>query len=335
MNYLASEGRYEKMVYKRCGQSGLKLPAISLGLWHNFGSEDLFSNAREILLHAFDSGITHFDLANNYGPVPGSAEETFGRVLKQDMSAYRDELLISTKAGYYMWEGPYGEWGSKKYLVSSLNQSLKRMGLDYVDIFYHHRPDPDTPLEETMAALDLIVRQGKALYVGLSNYSAEETQKAESILRDLGTPCLIHQPRYNMFDRWVEDGLTAVLDKRGIGCIAFSPLAQGLLTDRYLKDIPADSRMAKAHFLKESALTEVKRNAIVALNSIAGKRNQSLAQMAIAWLLSNKTVTSVLVGASSTGQLDNNLAALNNLEFSVNELKQIANLCQPVLDKMK
>jgi len=335
MSYLASEGRYEKMVYKRCGQSGLKLPAISLGLWHNFGSEDLFSNAREILLHAFDSGITHFDLANNYGPVPGSAEETLGRVLKQDMSAYRDELLISTKAGYYMWEGPYGEWGSKKYLVSSLNQSLKRMGLDYVDIFYHHRPDPDTPLEETMAALDLIVRQGKALYVGLSNYSAEETQKAESILRDLGTPCLIHQPRYNMFDRWVEDGLTAVLDKRGIGCIAFSPLAQGLLTDRYLKDIPADSRMAKAHFLKESALTEVKRNAIVALNSIAGKRNQSLAQMAIAWLLSNKTVTSVLVGASSTGQLDNNLAALNNLEFSVNELKQIANLCQPVLDKMK
>ena len=335
MSYLASEGRYEKMVYKRCGQSGLKLPAISLGLWHNFGSEDLFSNAREILLHAFDSGITHFDLANNYGPVPGSAEETLGRVLKQDMSAYRDELLISTKAGYYMWEGPYGEWGSKKYLVSSLNQSLKRMGLDYVDIFYHHRPDPDTPLEETMAALDLIVRQGKALYVGLSNYSAEETQKAESILRDLGTPCLIHQPRYNMFDRWVEDGLTAVLDKRGIGCIAFSPLAQGLLTDRYLKDIPADSRMAKAHFLKESALTEVKRNAIVALNSIAGKRNQSLAQMAIAWLLSNKTVTSVLVGASSTGQLDNNLAALNNLEFSVNELKQIANLCQPVLDEMK
>ena len=335
MSYLASEGRYEKMVYKRCGQSGLKLPAISLGLWHNFGSEDLFSNAREILLHAFDSGITHFDLANNYGPVPGSAEETLGRVLKQDMSAYRDELLISTKAGYYMWEGPYGEWGSKKYLVASLNQSLKRMGLDYVDVFYHHRPDPDTPLEETMAALDLIVRQGKALYVGLSNYSAEETQKAESILRDLGTPCLIHQPRYNMFDRWVEDGLTAVLDKRGIGCIAFSPLAQGLLTDRYLKDIPADSRMAKAHFLKESALTEVKRNAIVALNSIAGKRNQSLAQMAIAWLLSNKTVTSVLVGASSTGQLDNNLAALNNLEFSVNELKQIANLCQPVLDEMK
>ncbi|WP_289054466.1 L-glyceraldehyde 3-phosphate reductase [Carboxylicivirga marina] len=331
MNYQAASTRYNKMQYNRCGRSGLKLSAISLGLWHNFGSEDVFSNARDILLHAFDNGITHFDLANNYGPVPGSAEETFGKVLKQDMAAYRDELVVSTKAGYYMWEGPYGEWGSKKYLVSSLNQSLKRMGLDYVDIFYHHRPDPDTPLEETMAALDLIVRQGKALYVGLSNYSAEDTQKAESILRELGTPCLIHQPRYNMFDRWVEDGLLEVLDKRGIGGIPFSPLAQGLLTDRYLKEIPSDSRMAKAHFLKESALTEVKRNAIVALNEMASKRIQSLAQMAIAWLLSNKTVTSVLVGASSTKQLDNNLAALDNLSFTDVELKTINEICEPVL----
>ncbi|WP_430815393.1 L-glyceraldehyde 3-phosphate reductase [Carboxylicivirga sp. RSCT41] len=331
MDYLASTNRYDKMLYKRCGRSGLKLPAISLGLWHNFGSEDVFSNARDILLYAFDNGVTHFDLANNYGPVPGSAEETLGRVLKQDMRAYRDELVISTKAGYLMWDGPYGEWGSKKYLVSSLDQSLKRMGLDYVDIFYHHRPDPDTPLEETMAALDLIVRQGKALYVGLSNYSAEQTQKAESILRELGTPCLIHQPRYNMFDRWVENGLTEVLDKRGIGCIPFSPLAQGLLTDRYLKDIPSDSRMAKAHFLKESALTEEKRNAIVTLNEMAQKRDQSLAQMAIAWLLSNKTVTSVLVGASSSQQLANNLAALNNLEFADEELKAIDDLCKPVL----
>ncbi len=333
MQYLASNKRYESMLYRRCGHSGLKLPALSLGLWHNFGSEDVFSNARDILLHAFDNGITHFDLANNYGPVPGSAEETLGKVLKQDMHAYRDELVISSKAGYYMWEGPYGEWGSKKYLVSSLNQSLKRMGLEYVDIFYHHRPDPDTPLEETMAALDLIVRQGKALYVGLSNYSAEETQKAESILRELGTPCLIHQPRYNMFDRWVENGLTTVLDKRGLGCIPFSPLAQGLLTDRYLNEIPADSRMAKAHFLKESALTDVKRKAITELNQLATERGQSLAQMAIAWLLSNKTVTSVLVGASSTKQLDNNLGALVNIDFSEEELSKIDSICEPVLAK--
>ncbi|MCG8579194.1 MAG: L-glyceraldehyde 3-phosphate reductase [Bacteroidales bacterium] len=331
MDYLASKKRYDNMLYNRCGRSGLKLPAISLGLWHNFGSEDVYSNARDILLYAFDNGVTHFDLANNYGPIPGSAEETLGKVLKQDMNAYRDELVISTKAGYLMWDGPYGEWGSKKYLVSSLDQSLKRMGLEYVDVFYHHRPDPDTPMEETMAALDLIVRQGKALYVGLSNYNAEQTQKAESILRELGTPCLIHQPRYNMFDRWVEDGLTEVLDKRGIGCIPFSPLAQGLLTDRYLKEIPADSRMAKAHFLKESALTEEKRNAIVSLNNMAQNRDQSLAQMAIAWLLSNKTVTSVLVGASSSQQLANNLVALNNLEFTDEELKSIDAICKPVL----
>lgn len=331
MEYKASERRYESMLYQRCGRSGLKLSALSLGLWHNFGSEDVFSNARSILLHAFDKGITHFDLANNYGPVPGSAEETFGKVLKDDLKSYRDELVISTKAGYFMWEGPYGEWGSKKYLVASLNQSLKRMGLDYVDIFYHHRPDPDTPMEETMAALDLIVRQGKALYVGLSNYSAEQTQKAESILRELGTPCLIHQPRYNMFDRWVEDGLLSVLDKRGIGCIPFSPLAQGLLTDRYLKDIPADSRMAKAHFLKESALTDTKRNAIIALNEMAQSRDQSLAQMAIAWLLDHNTVTSVLVGASSVQQLNNNLKALDNLSFTSEELNRIDEVCLPVL----
>ncbi len=332
MQYQASENRYETMQYRRCGHSGLKLPAISLGLWHNFGSEDVFSNARNILLHAFDNGITHFDLANNYGPVPGSAEETLGKVLRQDMHAYRDELVISSKAGYYMWEGPYGEWGSKKNLVASLNQSLKRMGLEYVDIFYHHRPDPDTPMEETMAALDLIVRQGKALYVGLSNYSAEETQRAETILRELGTPCLIHQPRYNMFDRWVESGLTTVLDKRGIGCIPFSPLAQGLLTDRYLNEVPADSRMAKAHFLKESALTDAKRKAIMELNALAMERKQSLAQMAIAWLLSNKTVTSVLVGASSTRQLDNNLGALNNVEFTHEELDKINTICKPVVN---
>jgi L-glyceraldehyde 3-phosphate reductase len=319
------------MQYNRCGRSGLKLSAISLGLWHNFGSADVFDNSRDILLHAFDNGITHFDLANNYGPEPGSAEENFGKVLKHDLKAYRDELLISTKAGYLMWDGPYGEWGSKKSLIASLNQSLKRMGLDYVDIFYSHRPDPKTPLEETMAALDLVVRQGKALYVGLSNYNAEETQKAESILREMGTPCLIHQPRYNMFDRWVEDGLLEVLDKRGIGCIPFSPLAQGLLTDRYLKDIPKNSRMAKAHFLKESMLTEEKRNAIIELNNMAISRGQSLAQMAVAWLLSNKTVTSVLVGASSTKQLSNNLEALNRLDFTTEELSRIDNISKRVI----
>ncbi len=331
MRYTAAKGRYQEMIYNRCGISGLKLPAISLGLWHNFGSVDVFDNARKILLHAFDKGITHFYLANNYGPEPGSAEETLGRVLQQDLGSYRDELVISSKAGFYMWDGPYGDFGSKKYIVASLNQSLKRMGLDYVDIFYHHRPDPHTPLEETMSALDLLVKQGKALYIGLSNYNAEQTQKAESILRELGTPCLIHQPRYNMFDRWVENCLTTVLDKRGIGCIPFSPLAQGLLTDRYLKEIPANSRMAKANFLKESALTEVKRHAIINLDKMARERGQSLAQMAIAWLLSNKTVTSVLVGASSAAQLDNNLGALDNLEFTREELAKIDDLCKPVL----
>ncbi|MCU4174990.1 aldo/keto reductase [Carboxylicivirga sp. N1Y90] len=330
MNYIASENRYDKMIYNRCGRSGLKLPAISLGLWHNFGSVDVYENAKAILLHAFDNGITHFDLANNYGPEPGSAEETLGKVMKNELKAYRDELVLSSKAGYLMWDGPYGEWGSKKNMMASLHQSLKRMNVDYVDIFYSHRPDPETPLEETMGALDLMVRQGKALYVGLSNYSAEQTQKAESILRDLGTPCLIHQPRYNIFDRWVEGGLLEVLDKRGVGCIPFSPLAQGLLTNRYLKDIPQDSRMAKAHFLKESALTETKRDAIVQLNNLATNRNQSLAQMAVAWLLHNKTVTSVLVGASSVQQLSNNLGALDKLDFSSEELERIEAIAKPV-----
>ena len=332
MEYTASQDRYDNMKYNRCGKSGIRLPAISLGLWHNFGSVDVFNNSREILLTAFDRGITHFDLANNYGPDPGTAEETFGKVLKQQLKPYRDEMIISTKAGYYMWPGPYGDWGSKKYLVSSLDQSLKRMGLEYVDIFYHHRPDPDTPLEETMRALDLIVRQGKALYAGLSNYSAEQTQKAVSILKELGTPCLIHQPRYNIFDRWVEDGLLDVLEENGIGCIPFSPLAQGLLTSRYLKTIPEDSRMAKPHgFLKRDAFTEEKKKAITGLNELAQKRGQSLAQMSLAWLLKDKRITSVLIGASSVKQLEDNLQTLNNLDFSDEELKLIDELSAPVI----
>ena len=332
MEYLANRSGYDSMIYRRCGFSGIQLPAISLGLWHNFGSVDVYSKQREILRFAFDSGITHFDLANNYGPVPGSAEENFGRMLASDFRVYRDEMIISTKAGYYMWPGPYGEWGSKKYLVSSLNQSLKRMGLDYVDIFYSHRPDPNTPLEETMAALDLIVKQGKALYIGISNYSAEQTRRAEAILHDLGTPCLIHQPRYNILDRWVEDGLLEVLGKRGIGCITFSPLAQGLLTNRYLKDIPADSRVAKEHgFLRKEALTDERLTALRALNKIAEKRGQSLAQMSIAWLLKDARVTSVLVGASSVAQLEDNLQALNNITFSDEELKLIDKTSAPVM----
>ncbi len=332
MNYIANENRYDSMIYNRCGRSGIKLPAISLGLWHNFGSVDVYNNARDILLTAFDNGITHFDLANNYGPDPGTAEETFGKILKQQLRPYRDEMIISSKAGYYMWPGPYGDRGSKKYLVSSLNQSLKRMGLEYVDIFYHHRPDPETPLEETMAALDLIVRQGKALYVGLSNYNAEQTKKAVAILNYLGTPCLIHQPRYNIFDRWVEDGLLDVLEENGIGCITFSPLAQGLLTSRYLKTIPADSRMAKPHgFLKRNAFTEAKKKAITRLNAIAEKRGQTLAEMSLAWLLKDKRITSVLIGASSVKQLEDNLKTLNNLEFSDEELKLIDELSAPVL----
>ncbi len=325
MNYIANEDRYENMTYRRCGKSGILLPSISLGLWHNFGSVDVFDNQKAILRHAFNNGITHFDLANNYGPVPGSAEENFGHMIATDFKPYRDEMIISTKAGYLMWPGPYGNWGSRKYLLASLNQSLKRMNLDYVDIFYSHRPDPETPLEETMGALAHAVKQGKALYAGISNYPADQTQKAETILRDMGVPLLIHQPRYNMLNRWVEeDELLEVLKKRGVGSIAFSPLAQGLLTDKYLKDIPENSRMAKPHgFLKEEALTDQVRNQLIQLNKLANKRNQSLAQMAIAWLLKDSRVTSVLIGASSVKQLNNNLEALKNTEFSKDELNAI------------
>jgi len=324
MNYLPNKSRYEKMQYRRCGNSGIKLSAISLGLWHNFGHVDMLENSRAILKLAFDSGITHFDLANNYGPPPGSAEENFGKILKEDFAGYRDEMIISSKAGYTMWDGPYGDWGSKKYLVSSLDQSLKRMGLDYVDIFYHHRPDPDTPLEETMAALDLIVRQGKALYVGISNYGAPEAARAFEILKGLGTPCLIHQPKYSMFERWVEGGLMDLLGKEGVGCIPFSPLAQGLLTNKYLHGIPADSRVAKPHgFLQEGDVNENRINQISKLNDIALTRNQSLAQMALAWLLKDERVTSVLIGASKPSQLADSLLCLDNISFSEAELNVI------------
>lgn len=327
MIYQAKQDRYEQIPYRRCGKSGIKLPAISLGLWHNFGGVDVYENYRDMLRVAFDKGVTHFDLANNYGPPPGSAEENFGRILKQDFMPYRDELIISTKAGYNMWAGPYGEWGSKKYLVASLDQSLKRMGLDYVDIFYSHRPDPDTPFEETMGALDLIVRQGKALYVGLSNYSAEQTVEAVGILNRLGTPCLIHQPKYSMFERWVEGGLMDVLGEKGIGCIPFSPLAQGLLTNKYLKGIPVDSRAAKPHgFLQEAAITEGVILQLQKLNAIAENRQQSLAQMALAWLLKDPRVTSVLIGASRTSQLLDSLDCLKNLEFSSDELAKIEDI---------
>jgi L-glyceraldehyde 3-phosphate reductase len=322
--YKASESRYENMAFRRSGKSGLLLPELSLGLWHNFGGVDVFENSKEILHTAFDNGITHFDLANNYGPPPGTAEENFGKILKQSFSSYRDELIISTKAGWGMWPGPYGDLGSKKYLVASLDQSLKRMGLDYVDIFYHHRPDPDTPLEETMGALDLIVRQGKALYVGISSYNAEDTLKASKILKELGTPCLIHQPRYNMLDRWVEDGLLDVVENEGIGLIPFSPLEQGILTSRYLKGIPQNSRAAKSTgFLQENQVTEAVINKIKKLNEIALNRNQTLAQMAIAWLLKDARVTSVLVGASSKTQLLDNLGSLKNLDFSTSELQKL------------
>ena len=327
MNYLPKDDRYNnKTNYRRCGQSGIKLPEISLGLWHNFGGVDVFENGRDMLRYAFDQGITHFDLANNYGPPPGSAEENFGVIFKKDFVPYRDELIISTKAGYLMWPGPYGEWGSRKYLLSSLDQSLKRMGLEYVDIFYSHRPDPETPLEETMMALDQAVRSGKALYAGISNYPADMTKKASAILKQLGTPCLIHQPKYSMFERWVENGLLDIVENEGIGIIAFSPLAQGLLTDRYLYGIPADSRAAKAWgYLQleqvDPAIAKVKR-----LNEIAKLRRQSLAQMAIAWLLKDMRVTSVLIGASSVAQLKDNLASQNNLSFSVEELKSIEDI---------
>ncbi len=324
MSYLPNKNRYDKMQYRRCGNSGIKLSAISLGLWHNFGHVDVLENSRAILRLAFDSGITHFDLANNYGPPPGSAEENFGKILKEDFAAHRDEMIISSKAGYYMWQGPYGEWGSKKYLVASLDQSLKRMGLEYVDIFYHHRPDPDTPLEETMSALDLIVRQGKALYVGISNYPAAEAAKAIEILKKLGTPCLIHQPKYSMFVRWVEEGLLDVLEKEGVGCIPFSPLAQGLLTNKYLHGIPADSRVAKPHgFLHEEDLSENRISQIRRLNDIAIQRNQTLAQMALAWLLKDNRVTSVLIGASKPEQLADSLHCLENINFTESELNNI------------
>ncbi|MGV8829820.1 MAG: L-glyceraldehyde 3-phosphate reductase [Breznakibacter sp.] len=323
MGYLANESRYGDMVYNRCGRSGMQLPAISLGMWHNFGSVDDYNNSKAILHHAFDKGITHFDLANNYGPEPGTAEMTLGKVLREGLDVYRDELVISTKAGYYMWPGPYGEWGSRKNLISSLDQSLKRMGIEYVDIFYSHRPDPNTPLEETMRALDHVVRQGKALYVGLSNYSVEQTREAGAILKSLGTPCLIHQPKYSMFVRGVEEGLLDLLANEGIGCIAFSPLAQGLLTDRYLHGIPDGSRMSRAHFLKPDHLTEEKLNQIKALNDLALERRQTLAQMALAWVLRHNSVTSVLIGASSVQQLDDNLAMLQNRHFTSEELSRI------------
>ncbi|QEC74332.1 L-glyceraldehyde 3-phosphate reductase [Arachidicoccus ginsenosidivorans] len=312
------------MTYRRCGKSGLKLPAVSLGLWHNFGFVDKYAQFRTTLHTAFDQGITHFDLANNYGPPPGSAEENFGKLLHADFKQHRDELIISTKAGYTMWEGPYGDWGSKKYLVASLDQSLKRMGLEYVDIFYHHRPDPETPLEETMRTLDLVVRQGKALYVGISNYPPELAAKAFKILRELGTPCLIHQPKYSMFERWVEDGLLDTLEANGVGCIPFSPLAQGMLTGKYLNGIPEDSRAAKSHgFLKKEALTEEKLKQIRALNDLAITRGQSLAQMALSWILKDPRITSVLVGASSSEQLLDSLKCLKNLEFEQVELDKI------------
>ena len=326
--FTASENRYSAMKYNRCGQSGLLLPAVSLGLWHNFGSVDVFENGRSIVKKAFDLGITHFDLANNYGPVAGSAEENFGKILKSDLAHYRDELIISTKAGYGMWPGPYGDFGSKKYLVASLDQSLKRMGLDYVDIFYHHRWDSETPLDETMGALELIYKQGKALYVGVSNYNAEQTKDAVMILKSKGIPLLINQPRYSMLDRWVEtDGLLEVLGNNGVGAIAFSPLAQGLLTDRYLKGIPEDSRAARPNsFLRSENITPELIAKLEKLQSIANNRGQSLAQMAIAWLLKDKRITSVLIGASSVQQLENNAASIKNLNFDKTELSEIENL---------
>lgn len=323
----AAENRYATMQYNRCGNSGLKLPAISLGLWHNFGGVDIFQISRSMLLHAFDKGITHFDLANNYGPPPGSAEETLRQVLHTDLGRYRDELVISTKAGYNMWPGPYGEMGSRKHLLASCDQSLRRLGLDYVDIFYSHRPDPETPLDETMGALEQIVRQGKALYVGLSNYSALQTRQAVEILKSMGVRCLIHQPRYSMLDRWVEDGLLDVLEDEGMGCIPYSPLAQGLLTDRYLNGIPENSRAAKEHgFLQTSQITPEKISKIKKLNELALTRGQKLAQMALAWLLKDNRITSVLVGASSIPQIDDSLAALKNISFTADELKQIEDI---------
>jgi L-glyceraldehyde 3-phosphate reductase len=324
MTYIPLSTRYDSMHYNRCGHSGLKLPAISLGLWHNFGSVDVLENCRAMLQHAFDLGITHFDLANNYGPPYGSAEETFGQIFRKDFVPFRDELVISSKAGWDMWPGPYGDFGSRKYLIASLDQSLKRMGLDYVDIFYHHRPDPETPLEETMGALDYIVHSGRALYAGISMYPAELTRKTAGILRQLGTPCLIHQPNYSLFDRWIEKGLLDTLREEGIGCIVFSPLAQGLLTNRYLKGIPEDSRAAKPDtYLDREDVSEEKVSKVRRLNEVAQKRDQSMAQMALAWVLRQPAVTSALIGASRVSQVEDSVAALKRLDFSQEELNAI------------
>lgn len=324
MGYQPDKNRYQTMEYRRCGRSGLRLPAVSLGLWHNFGDATLIENSRQLLQRAFDLGITHFDLANNYGPPPGSAERNFGRILQEDFLPWRDELIVSTKAGYTMWDGPYGDWGSRKYLLASLDQSLKRMGLEYVDIFYHHRPDPETPLQETMKALDHLVRQGKALYVGLSNYPAELARKAIDILNDLGTPCLIHQPKYSMFERAPEEGLLDVLQEKGVGCIPFSPLAGGQLTNRYLNGIPADSRAASgSQFLNPEQITEDKLEKVRQLNALAESRGQKLSQMALAWVLRHEEVTSVLIGASKTAQIDDAVGMLENRQFTAEELSLI------------
>lgn len=327
MVYQPDENRYQRMAFRRCGQSGLKLPAISLGLWHNFGDTTLMENSRALLQRAFDLGITHFDLANNYGPPPGSAERNFGRILQEDFLPWRDELIISTKAGYTMWDGPYGDWGSRKYLIASLDQSLKRMGLEYVDIFYHHRPDPETPLRETMQALDHLVRQGKALYVGISNYPADRAREAIDILNDLGTPCLIHQPKYSMFERWVEEELLTMLQEKGVGSIAFSPLAGGQLTDRYLNGIPADSRAASgSRFLNADQLTAGKLETVRQLNALAEKLGQKLSQMALAWVLRDDNITSVLIGASKTSQIEDAVGMLANRHFTDQECVDIDNI---------
>jgi L-glyceraldehyde 3-phosphate reductase len=324
MNYKPFKNRYDKTSFVRCGKSGLKLPPISLGLWHNFGGDDDFENSRKMILRAFDLGITHFDLANNYGPPYGSAEKTFGRVLKEDLKSYRDELIISSKAGWDMWSGPYGDWGSRKYLIASLDQSLKRLGLDYVDIFYHHRPDPETPIEETMGTLNHIVRSGKSLYIGISQYNADETKRASKILRGLGTPCLIHQPNYNMFDRWIENGLLDVLETEGIGCIVFSPLAQGILSNKYLKGIPDNSRAGReGTALDKDHITEDLLKKIRKLNEMALARNQTLAQMSLAWVLRNPLITSAVIGASNVKQIEDNINALSNRTFTAEESKKI------------
>jgi len=330
MDSWPSEKRYDSMRYNRCGRSGVKLPAISLGLWHNFGGVDVFENSRAMVRRAFDLGITHFDLANNYGPPPGSAEETFGEIMRKDLAPYRDELIVSTKAGYWMWPGPYGDWGSRKYLIASLDQSLRRLGLEYVDIFYHHRPDPETPLEETLGALDQIVRSGKALYVGISSYNPAQTRQAARLLRELGTPCLIHQPKYSMFERWIEAELLATLDETGIGCIVFSPLAQGLLTDKYLHGIPEGSRAAKPHgFLRPQQITEEKLSKVRRLNDLARQRGQTLAQLALVWVLRHPQVTSALIGASTVAQIEDAVGALDNLELSAGELAAIEEILSP------